>query len=283
MAIVPAIIMRGVAGSYDNEAVAIWALMNTFYLWVKACNTGSITWSVLCTLNYFYMVASWGGYNFIINMIPVYVLGTLFINRFNLKIYVAYSIFYTFGSLMAMLITFVNFQVIRSSEHLFSHLTFVAINVFVVIMYIKDNMDAKVVRILFNFGAFFSVIGFICVFGYLVMSGKTRISGRVMKLINPEFSTDGSALQESVAEHAPMKWNEFMQGFATSIIFLPIGFYYTLARKITYGKLFVAMYGVFCVYFACAMVRLVIVFAPAVCILAGIGIQKVFRKAILSI
>jgi len=109
MAVIPSILSRGVAGSYDNEAVAIWAMMNTFYLWIKACNTGSIMWSVLCTLNYFYMVLSWGGYNFIINMIPLFVLGTIFIKKFNMRIYVAYSVFYTMGSMMAMVVTFVNF------------------------------------------------------------------------------------------------------------------------------------------------------------------------------
>ena len=55
------------------------------------------------------MVAAWGGYSFIINMIPVVVLGCMFIGKFNMRIYVAYSVFYTLGSLMAMLITFVNF------------------------------------------------------------------------------------------------------------------------------------------------------------------------------
>jgi dolichyl-diphosphooligosaccharide--protein glycosyltransferase len=50
ISIVPSYISRSVAGSYDNEAVAIWALTNTFYLWIKAVNTGSILWSVACTL-----------------------------------------------------------------------------------------------------------------------------------------------------------------------------------------------------------------------------------------
>lgn len=109
ISIVPSYISRSVAGSYDNEAVAIWALVNTFYLWIKAVNTGSVLWAVLCTLQYFYMVAAWGGYSFIINLIPIFVLGTMFINKFNMRIYVAYSVFYTLGSLMAMLITFVNF------------------------------------------------------------------------------------------------------------------------------------------------------------------------------
>ena len=140
IAIVPSYISRSVAGSYDNEAVAIWALTNTFYLWIKAVNTGSILWSVACSLQYFYMVAAWGGYSFIINIIPIFVLGTMFINKFNMKIYVAYSVFYTLGSVMAMLITFVNFAVIRSSEHLASHCVFVIMNAYVVIEYVRKNL-----------------------------------------------------------------------------------------------------------------------------------------------
>ena len=50
MAIVPGYISRSVAGSYDNEAVAIFALIATFYLFVKALNTGSILWGTICAL-----------------------------------------------------------------------------------------------------------------------------------------------------------------------------------------------------------------------------------------
>ena len=102
VATVPSYISRSVAGAYDNEAIAIWALVQTFYLWVKAVNTGSIMWSVACSLQYFYMVAAWGGYSFIINLIPIFVLGTMFIYKFNMRIYVAYSVFYTLGSILAM-------------------------------------------------------------------------------------------------------------------------------------------------------------------------------------
>jgi dolichyl-diphosphooligosaccharide--protein glycosyltransferase len=141
IAVVPAIISRGCAGSYDNEAVAIWALVHTFYLWIKACNTGSVIWAVSCTLSYFYMVASWGGYSFVVNLIPAFVLALLFLNKFNFKVYVAYSVFYTFGSLMAASITFVNFQVIRSSEHLASHFTFLAINCYVLLNLLRSGLD----------------------------------------------------------------------------------------------------------------------------------------------
>jgi dolichyl-diphosphooligosaccharide--protein glycosyltransferase len=41
MAIVPGYISRSVAGSYDNEAVAIFALVTTFYLWVGGAGTSA--------------------------------------------------------------------------------------------------------------------------------------------------------------------------------------------------------------------------------------------------
>merc|ERR1712137_1294793 len=40
IAIVPGYISRSVAGSFDNEGIAIFALIITYYFWVKAVNTG---------------------------------------------------------------------------------------------------------------------------------------------------------------------------------------------------------------------------------------------------
>jgi dolichyl-diphosphooligosaccharide---protein glycosyltransferase len=77
-------------------------MLNTFYLWVKAINTGSTTVSIALVLNYFYMVASWGGYSYIINLIPLYVLCCIFINKFNSKMYIAYSIFYSLGTILSL-------------------------------------------------------------------------------------------------------------------------------------------------------------------------------------
>lgn len=56
IAIVPGYISRSVAGSYDNEGIAIFCMLLTYFLWVKAVKTGSIFWATLCSLAYFYMV-----------------------------------------------------------------------------------------------------------------------------------------------------------------------------------------------------------------------------------
>ena len=58
IAIVPGYISRSVAGSYDNEGIAIFCMLLTYYMWIKAVKTGSIFWATLCALAYFYMVYS---------------------------------------------------------------------------------------------------------------------------------------------------------------------------------------------------------------------------------
>ena len=49
-------ISRSVAGSYDNEGIAIFALMFTYFLWMKSVKTGSVFWAAATALSYFYMV-----------------------------------------------------------------------------------------------------------------------------------------------------------------------------------------------------------------------------------
>lgn len=52
--------------------------------------------------SFFYMVASWGGYAFIINIIPIFVVFLIMTDRFNSRVYVAYNVFYILGTLLAM-------------------------------------------------------------------------------------------------------------------------------------------------------------------------------------
>lgn len=283
ISIVPSYISRSVAGSYDNEGVAIWALITTFWLWVKAVNTGSILWSVGCTLSYFYMVAAWGGYNFIINIIPIFVLGTIFINRFNMRIYVAYSVFYVIGTIMAMLIPFVGFNAIRSSEHLASHCVFAIMNIYVIIEYVRRNLPEEQFAVLTRlaFGLAAAAFGFLFVF--ITVTGATRWSGRSLTLLDPTYAKKYIPIIASVSEHQPTSWSSYFFDLQYLMIFIPVGFYFCLNHKVTYGKLFLGLYGVLSTYFSCVMIRLMLVVAPAACVLAAIGISEILRKMSKSI
>ena len=120
MGIVPGYISRSVAGSYDNEAIAIFLLVFTFYLWIKSLKEGSTTWGALTALFYGYMVASWGGYVFITNMIPLHAFVLICMGRYSSRLYVSYTTWYALGTLASMQIPFVGFLPIRTSEHMSS-------------------------------------------------------------------------------------------------------------------------------------------------------------------
>ena len=279
IAIVPSYISRSVAGSYDNEGVAIFALVNTFWLWMKAVNTGSILWSVACTLQYFYMVAAWGGYSFIINIIPIFVVCVIFANKFNMKIYIAYTVFYVLGTMLAMTIPFVTFNAIKSSEHLLSHCVFFAMNAYVAVEHLRANLQQQQFQGLVRVGMALSLVTFVFVFVYLTISGNTKWSGRSMTLLDPTYAKKYIPIIASVSEHQPTTWSNYFFDLGYLVLFLPMGYYYCLVDNVTHGKIFIAIYGVLATYFSCVMIRLMLTLAPVVCIVAGIALSEIFRKA----
>lgn len=101
IAVVPGYISRSVAGSYDNEGIplictmmsfkgnitkwivngipplsysgiAIFCMLLTYYMWIKAVKTGSVYWSSICALAYFYMVRRFKRVHVLRNYLWVY-------------------------------------------------------------------------------------------------------------------------------------------------------------------------------------------------------------------
>jgi dolichyl-diphosphooligosaccharide--protein glycosyltransferase len=144
MAVCPAHIARSVAGSFDNESVAIFAMLLTFLLFIKAANSGSIVCGVAAAVSYFYTVASWSGYIIIINILPLYVLTLIATGRYTVRIYTAYSVFYVLGTLLSMQMSLVGFQPVHASEHLLALATFAALQPYALLMHAKTvSMKGK--------------------------------------------------------------------------------------------------------------------------------------------
>ena len=276
-AVVPSYISRSVGGSYDNEGVAIFALIFCFYLWVKSVHTGSMMWACLCALSYYYMVAAWGGYVFIINIIPIYVVIMILGGRFSYRLYTAYSVFYTLGSLMAMTVPFVGFNVINQAEAAASHGVFLVIQVFALITYLYTILDAKVIRGLFTTLAFIAVGGI--AFGLISMQllGKLQWSGRSLTLLDPTYASKYIPIIASVSEHQPTTWTSFFFDLHVLVPLAPVGLFFSFSN-ISDGAIFIILYGTLAWYFAGVMVRLMLTLAPIACVLAAIGLSSILTR-----
>jgi len=274
VAIVPGYISRSVAGSFDNEGVAIFALLLTYATWVKAVKTGSIFWAALTTLAYFYMVSAWGGYIFIINLIPLYVFVLLVSGRFSSELYIAYSTFYTLGTLLSMQITFVGFQPVQSSEHMAAFGMFGLVQLHGGLNWIRSHLTPETYSRFFRTGLI--ILGSSVSVALAAATATGYISpwtGRFYTLLDPTYAKEHIPIIASVSEHQPTTWASFFFDLHVLVFLMPVGMYYSFTRM-SDASIFVVTYGITSVYFAGVMVRLMLVLAPIACILSAIGISS---------
>lgn len=277
ISIVPGYISRSVAGSYDNEGVAITAMIFCFYLWTKAVNTGSLFWSGMATLSYLYMVACWGGYFFLINLIPVYVLVLLFTGRYSHRLYVAYNTFYVLGTLLSMQIRFVGFNAVQTYEHLGAFGTFGLINLYCVTNWVRSFTGPRVFKSFVRWLALFTSSVLVCLLvASLALDSSGRMTGRIRTFLDPTYASKHIPIIASVSEHQPTAWGSYFFDLHLTVYLMPIGLYFCF-KKLSDANMFLITYGAFAVYFSGVMVRIMLVLAPAASMLSAIGISETLK------
>lgn len=277
IAIAPGYISRSVAGSYDNEAIAITLLMITFFFWIKAMKTGSIAWGTFAALAYFYMVSAWGGYVFITNIIPLHIFILLLMGRYNHKLYSAYCTWYCIGTLSSMQIPFVGFLPIRSNDHMAALGVFGLLQFFMIGDYIKSKISND------NFKVFLKTsVLLLILFGVFGVVGLTYFgliapwTGRFYSLWDTDYAKIHIPIIASVSEHQPTAWPSFFFDTQFLIWLFPCGVF-ILFSELQDEHVFIIAYSVLCSYFAGVMVRLMLTLTPIICVSAAIALSNVFH------
>ena len=276
MGIAPGYISRSVAGSYDNEAIAITLLMATFYFWIKAMKIGSVFYGTLTALFYFYMVSAWGGYVFITNLIPLHIFVLILMGRYNHRLYTAYTTWYALGTLASMQIPFVGFLPIRSNDHMAALGVFGLLQLVAVGHYVKSKVPSK------QFKGFLMVsLSLITIFGVAGLFALTALgwiapwTGRFYSLWDTNYAKIHIPIIASVSEHQPTAWPAFFFDTNMLIWLFPAGIYLCF-QELRDEHVFVIIYGVLCSYFAGVMVRLMLTLTPIICVSAAIALSKLF-------
>ncbi|KAG7395524.1 oligosaccharyl transferase stt3 subunit [Phytophthora boehmeriae] len=162
LSVSPAYISRSTAGSFDNEGVAIFLLIFTFFLWVRAVRTGAMLWAALAAVSYFGMALSWGGYVFIINIIPIHVLVSLLSGNYSARLYVAYSTFYPLATFGAMQVPFIGFNAVLKGESAGSHGVFALLQAYAFLQWLSTQIPkadfARLLRACLSAGVAFMLL-----------------------------------------------------------------------------------------------------------------------------
>ncbi|OEU16208.1 putative oligosaccharyl transferase [Fragilariopsis cylindrus CCMP1102] len=275
MAVVPAHLLRSVGGGYDNESVATTAMQLTFWFWtwtVSSKNTTRATiLGVVTGFMYFYMVAAWGGYVFVINLVGIHALFVLLLRKvpFN-HLYCSYTSFYAVGTLLAMQIPVVGLTPIKSIEQLGPFGVFVGLQA-LQLMLVSERKFPKVNK--------WKVRGMVCLAAAIVAmpvvfwlhsSGYFGpISSRVRGLFVKHTKT-GNPLVDSVAEHQAASKEAYFQYLNIICYLAPIGFGIVAMIGCTPASSFLIVYGLAAYFFSLKMVRLILLAAPIASICGGI-------------
>ena len=159
-------------------------------------------------------VSAWGGYVFIINLIPVHVFILLVLRRYSLRLYISYSTFFILGLILSMQVPFVGFQPVRTSEHMLAAGVFALLQAYAFINYLYTKLlHAEELKQLF-FGliivvslAVFAVVALLTYAGYIA-----PWSGRFYSLWDTNYAKLHIPIIASVSEHQPTTWTSFFFG-----------------------------------------------------------------------
>ena len=269
--IAPGYISRSVAGSYDNEAIAIFLLLFTFYLWVRSVRDGSMLFGMLTALSYFYMVAAWGGYVFITNMIPLHALVLVLMGRFSERLYVAYSSFYAIGTLASMQIPFVGFQPVRTSEHMAALGVFGLLQLIALTETVRRYVSSAQFKVLVRASvAILALAAFAALVALTYAGYIAPWTGRFYSLWDTSYAKKHIPIIASVSEHQPPAWSTYFLDLHCLALLFPAGLFF-LFQELRDEHVFVVIYAVMASYFSGVMVRLILTLTPCVCVCAAIA------------
>lgn len=288
MSIVPAHLMRSIGGGYDNESIAVTAMVLTFYCWCRSLRPGPNNhyYAFLTAFAYFYMVAAWGGYVFVLNMIALHAGVLVLIGRFSQQVYLAYSIFYVVGTALAMQVPVVGMTPLKSFEQLGAFALFGGYQLLQLSNYLFKRQQEHLIkqkkpvprtmkwkiRILVFSGA--TVLALMIIALVLPKNYFGPISARVRGLFLQHTKT-GNPLVDSVAEHQAASKSAYFTYLHYLCAVAPIGFVMSLTQSIKDDRAsFLCLYGLTTYFFSSKMVRLILLLGPVASALGGVAIGK---------
>lgn len=285
MSIVPAHIMRSIGGGYDNESIAVSMMVLTFAAWTWSLHggpratTSTYVGALATGLAYFGMVAAWGGYVFVLNLVALHAGTLVLLGRYSQKLHRAYSIFYLVGTALAIQVPVVGWTPLKSLEQLGALAGFGGLQLLELVHLLLERQrkqrdgvvrrsDVLKVYVMVFGGAALAAAGVVALLAPTGYFGP--ISSRVRGLFVQHTKT-GNPLVDSVAEHQAASPDAYKQYLSAAVVLMaPYGLLSTVLWRWNDSSSFLAVYTAAAYYFSHRMVRLILLTAPIASVLAGI-------------
>ena len=270
-------IFRTAAGFFDDETIGIFAMILSFYFYLKAISPertmrSTIICSLLSGASLAYVASGWGAYRYPLSLLALFSIVLVLFGRYSSRLLVAYGL--TFGLALATMA-----QLPQLGYSALREWTTLAIpGIFIVLCGYEFFHRAKT-RIIRLSGTI-AIVAVLVILGFVLWQQGliTQLGGKFLTVLEPS-SRVKMPIVESVAEHRMATWASFYHEFGMLTLLGVFGFYFTGQRRRN-SDIFIILFGLSSIYFAASLVRLSLILAPALALLAGITVTELATPAV---
>ncbi|MCW3993563.1 MAG: glycosyltransferase family 39 protein [Candidatus Bathyarchaeota archaeon] len=274
LALSPSYIQRTQVGFFDDETIGIFALLLFMLLFLRAIDRdrslgSSMKYALASGMVLGYFCSGWGVAYYAIGITVLFAFLSVLLKRYTQRLLLSYSLTFGFGLFIATCVPKL------STTYLTTGVVLPVAGVFILLCFCEafralTSTKWRTIFIVILLAVLVGGFSVLWQFGYI-----RGIAGKFTSVINPLFRA-GIPLIESVAEHRISAWGSMYYDLGIVIIFFLAGFFFIL-RDLNDKNLFLLIFGLSSLYFACSMVRLLVVMAPAFGLLAAVGITRILK------
>lgn len=264
-------------GFSDDETVGILGIILFSIFFLRALDKerpirGSLMYALAAGLSLGYIYISWGASRYPTGLGVLFVAVLLLLRRYSTRLLLAYGTTFSVALFMAINVPKLGFGFLLEATN------FAIFGVFVLLCAFEISRRIKTPRMkgIFALGVVASGVAVLLAlswFGYI-----QPLQIKYLSVLNP-FERFTNPAVVSVQEHRPAAWGSIYYDVGIGILFIPVGFYFA-AQNPTNRNVYLILFGLTAIYFASALVRLLLILAPAISLLWALALTRVLKPFI---
>ncbi len=274
LALAPSFLQRSSLGFFDTEVPGVLGLLLFVFLFLRSIDgkrsiRNSFLYSLSAGAALAYFIGGWGASYYILDLAALFAFVMVLMKRYSQRLLISYSVVFGLALFIATKIPYIGIH------YVFDGAVIPVAGVFVVLLIsevLRNNISMKS-KLTLAIGTL--AVGSVTFAALWATGFFIGLAGKFNTVLDP-FIRAASPLINSVAEQRIAGWGNIYTELGIAILFFLIGLYFTL-RNPTNRNIFLLLFAVTSLYFAASMVRLLVIFAPAFAIIAGMGILSIIK------
>ena len=259
-------------GFADDETIGIFAIIALTYAFLRSLDTertwnSAMGYSIVSGLMLGLIFASWGAAAYPFGLLIAFAFVTILLKRYSRRLLLSYSVTCGLGLFVAVNIPRLGLAYLTNIQVL------AALGIFSLLCFCEILYNAKTTKWKLIYTSSFLAVA--CVAFVIMLASAQGLGTKFLSVLDP-FIRYTNPIFQSVQEHQPTAWGSFYFDYGIGIFFAIVGLYFA-ARNPTNRNLFLILYALTSLYFASSLARLLIVLAPAFCILWAMGLGGILK------